>query len=80
MRCPRGEGVAGIKALTATVLGSSWKLPDAFQSPFPYFVLLVPQVSTQHGLQHFPFQDPEEPPPPPSASLSSQPQAKVMAL
>lgn len=69
--------MAGIKVPTGSLPGSSRRLPDVFQDRFSHFLLLVPQVSAQRGLQHFSFQDPEEPPP--SASLSSQPQAKVMA-
>lgn len=69
--------MAGIKVPAGSMPGSSRRLSDVFQDHFSHFFLLVPQVSTQHRLQHFSFQDPEEPPP--SASLSSQPQAKVMA-
>lgn len=93
MMGPRGEGQGevtvqeprqGVPGRThpepssGTIQGSSWTPSDVFQSRFPDFLLLVPQVSTHPRLEHFSFQDPEEPPP--SASLSSQPQAKVMAL
>lgn len=74
MRC-HGEAEAwgGIKVPTGTMPGSSFKM----SSRVAFLTLCsVPQVSSQHRLEHFSFPDPEEPPP--SASLPSQPQAKVI--
>lgn len=68
--------MGGIKVLTGTVRGFLSALKCLPESSC-LLSCAVPQVSSQPRLKHFSFPDPEEPPP--SASLPSQPQAKVIS-